>query len=65
MIPTEPFQRLPHHDPRPFWWKKHPRTEPEPEILPDEQPLPNPDENRKITLYFALAGEGIPVFHTV
>lgn len=63
MIPINPFTRPLNREPRPDCWKEHPFIEPEPEILPDEQPLPNPDENRNVTLYFIASGEGSPAFH--
>jgi hypothetical protein len=43
-VPNEPIPDQPPM-PAPGWAPNVPVTEPEPDVLPDEVPLPNPDEN--------------------
>jgi hypothetical protein len=39
--------------PAPTWKPEPPIIEPEPDSLPDEMPVPNPDENREPPQYLA------------
>lgn len=52
MIPTPlPGQQKPADLPPSLWSDDYPVDEPEWERLPDESPLPNPDENREPPRY--------------
>lgn len=53
-VPNEP---IPDQPPMPPDWKPDPPIkEPEPDILPDETPLPNPDENDEPPKHSTLVG---------
>ncbi|OJY69438.1 MULTISPECIES: hypothetical protein [unclassified Rhizobium] len=43
-VPNEPIPESPPM-PEPGWTPRPPIEEPEPDRLPDEVPVPNPDEN--------------------
>ncbi|TCL75697.1 hypothetical protein EV286_101240 [Rhizobium sp. BK251] len=45
-VPHEPIPDQPSMPP-PGWKPESPIKEPEPDVLPDEVPLPNPDENNE------------------
>ncbi|GES50428.1 hypothetical protein Rhsp01_29870 [Rhizobium sp. NBRC 114257] len=45
-VPNEPIPETPPM-PEPGWTPKPPVEEPDPDRLPDEVPVPNPDENEE------------------
>jgi hypothetical protein len=48
--PRDPSEQPPM--PSPVWAPEPPIKEPEPDQLPDETPLPNPDESRELPAQF-------------
>jgi hypothetical protein len=53
-LPQDPTNKPPM--PAPGWTPDPPIVEPEPDSLPDEIPLPNPDENNEPPLHVHSQG---------
>lgn len=56
--PREPSEQPPM--PAPGWAPEPPITEPEPDRLPDEAPVPNPDETREPPMQASAKRTGDP-----